>query len=125
MKLENVLVVGGSGFIGRHLAAVLAAQGLKIRIPTRRRDRAKDLTVLPTVDLVEAEVTEPGVLETLARGQHAVINLIGTLHSRRGRRDERGPNDYGPDFARLHVEMPQAIVAACRATGVKRLLHVS
>jgi uncharacterized protein YbjT (DUF2867 family) len=54
-----------------------------------------------------------------------VINLVGILHSRGGRRDERGPNDYGPDFARVHVELPQAIVAACRARGVKRLLHLS
>jgi NADH dehydrogenase len=65
------------------------------------------------------------VLERLIRGKQAVINLVGILHSRRGRRDERGPNDYGPDFARIHVELPQAIVAACRAQGVKRLLHLS
>ena len=125
MKLENVLVVGGSGFIGRHLVAALAAQAIKVTVPSRHRERAKDLTVLPTVDVVETDVTEPGVLEKLLRGQHAVVNLLGTLHSRRGRPDERGPNDYGPDFARLHVEMPQAIVAACRASGVRRLLHVS
>jgi NADH dehydrogenase len=75
--------------------------------------------------VVDADILAPGVLERLVRGQDAVINLVGVLHSRRGRRDERGPNDYGPDFARLHVELPQAIVAACRAQGVKRLLHMS
>jgi NADH dehydrogenase len=125
MKFENVLVVGGSGFIGRHLVAALAAQGLRVTVPSRHRERAKHLILLPTVDVVETDVNAPGVLDELARGQQAVINLVGTLHSRRGRRDERGPNDYGPDFARLHVELPQAIIAACRAQGVKRLLHVS
>jgi NADH dehydrogenase len=125
MKFESVLVVGGSGFIGRHLVALLAAQGLRVTVPSRHRERAKHLILLPTVDVVETDVMAPGVLDGLARGQQAVINLIGTLHSRRGRRDERGPNDYGPDFARLHVELPQAIIAACRAQGVKRLLHVS
>ncbi len=125
MKLESVLVAGGAGFIGRHLVAALSALGLRVTVPSRHRERAKHLILLPTVDVVEADVLAPGVLERLARGKHAVVNLIGILHSRRGRRDERGPNDYGPDFARIHVELPQAIVAACRAQGVKRLLHLS
>jgi uncharacterized protein YbjT (DUF2867 family) len=125
VKVDSVLVVGGSGFIGRHLVAALADEGIRVTVPSRHRERAKHLTVLPTVDVVETDVTTPGVLERLARGQQAVINLLGILHSRPGRRDERGPNDYGPDFARIHVELPLAIVAACRAQGVKRLLHVS
>jgi uncharacterized protein YbjT (DUF2867 family) len=70
-------------------------------------------------------VMAPGVLQRLCAGKQAVYNLVGILHSRRGRRDERGANEYGPDFARVHVELPQAIVAACRLAGVRRLLHVS
>lgn len=125
MKFESVLVIGGSGFIGRHLVAALSAEAIDVTVPSRRRERVKDLIVLPTVDVVECDITAPGMLERLVQGRQAVINLVGILHSRRGRRDERGPNDYGPDFARIHVELPQAIVAACRAQGVKRLLHVS
>jgi uncharacterized protein YbjT (DUF2867 family) len=125
VKVSSALVVGGSGFIGRHLVASLAAAGIRVVVPSRRRERAKHLILLPTVDVVEADVMAPGVLERLCAGKQAVYNLAGVLHSRRGRRDERGPNDYGPDFARMHVELPQAIVAACRATGVRRLLHVS
>lgn len=125
MKLENVLVIGGSGFLGRHLVQALAARAIRVTVPTRRRERAKHLILLPTVEVIETDVFAPGVLERLARGRQLVVNLVGVLHSRRGRPDERGPNDYGPGFARLHVELPQAIVSACRATGVKRLLHVS
>src|SRR5688500_5364856 len=125
MKHSNVLVVGGSGFIGRHLVASLAAAGLRVTVPSRRRERAKHLIRLRTVDVVDADVMAPGVLDRLCAGKDAVYNLVGILHGRRGRRDERGPNDYGPDFARLHVELPQAIVAACRAHGVRRLLHIS
>src|SRR3954447_10651343 len=125
MKHDRVLVVGGAGFIGRHVVAALAARGVKVLVPTRRRERAKYLILLPTVDVVEADIFAPGVLERLATGRQAVINVVGILHGRRGRRDERGPNDYGPDFARVHVELPQAILAACRATGARRLLHIS
>src|SRR5437762_3345777 len=125
MKVDKVLVLGGSGFIGRHLVAQLARREMSVTVPSRRRERAKHLILLPTVEVVEADVMQPGVLERLAAGKQALVNLIGILHGRRGRPDERGPNDYGPDFARAHVEFPQAVVAACRKAGVRRLLHMS
>lgn len=110
MKLDNILVLGGSGFVGRHLVAALAARGLSLTVPTRRRERAKHLLPLPTVDVVEGDIMAPGVLEALARGKQAVVNLVGILHG---------------DFQRVHVELPRTIIAACRANGVKRLLHMS
>jgi uncharacterized protein YbjT (DUF2867 family) len=125
MRYRNFLVVGGSGFVGRHVVAALAARGARVTVPTRRRERARHLLTLPTVDVVEADVGAPGTLEQFAAGCDAVVNLPGVLHSRRGRAHERGPNDYGPDFAQVHVELPQAVVNACRAAGVKRLLHMS
>jgi len=110
MKADKVLVLGGSGFIGRHLVAQLARREIKVTVPSRRRERAKHLIVLPTVDVVEANVGDHAVLERLARAQDAVVNLVGILHG---------------DFERAHAELPQAIVAACRAAGVRRLLHMS
>lgn len=125
MMVENVLVLGGSGFLGRHLVAALARRGIRVTVPARRREKAKHLFTLPTVEVVEADIGAPGVLARLARGKQAVVNLVGVLHGRNTRRDERGPNDYGPDFAYAHVEIAQAAVSACRAAGVKRLVHVS
>lgn len=123
MKNANFLVVGGSGFVGRHLVAALAARGARVTVPTRRRERAKHLILLPTVEVLECDAGDEHELARLARGRDAVINLAGVLHSRRGR--ERGPNDYGPDFAAAHVELPLALVSACREAGVRRLLHMS
>jgi len=111
VKHENFLVVGGSGFVGRHLVAALAARGARVTVPTRRRDRAKHLILLPTVDVVEADVRDAQVLAELAAGRDAVVNLVGILH--------------GPGFAAAHVELAQAVVNACRRAGVKRLLHMS
>ena len=104
------MLLGGAGFLGRHLAAELARRDVEVTVPSRRRERAKHLIVLPAVDVVEADINAPGVLERLARGHDAVINLVGMLHG---------------NFERAHVELPKAIVAACRANGVARLLHVS
>lgn len=125
MRIDDVLVVGGTGFVGHHLCAELARLGVTVTVPARRRERARELLLLPTVDVVQADVHAPGVLARLTRDKQAVVNLVGILHGRRGRPGERGPNDYGPDFARAHVELPQAIVSACRANGVRRLVHLS
>ena len=125
MKYEDFLVVGGSGFVGRHLVGALAARGARVTVPTRRRERAKHLLLLPTVDVVEADVRDSRVLAGLAAGRDAVVNLVGVLHSRRARASEEGPNHYGPQFAQAHVELAQAVVTACRESGVKRLLHMS
>jgi len=125
VKYENFLVVGGSGFVGRHLIAALAARGASVTVPTRRRERAKHLILLPTVDVVEVERLDSRSLTKLAAGRDAVVNLAGVLHSPRARRGDEGPNHYGPAFAQTHVELAQAVVGACRAAGVRRLLHLS
>ncbi|CAM9673197.1 unnamed protein product [Phaeothamnion confervicola] len=125
MKIQTVLVVGGSGFVGRYVVGLLAARGLRVIVPTRRRDRARHLILLPTVDVVEADVNAPGVLEGLARGCDAAINLVGILHSRPAGVESDGGNRYGQDFFEAHVELAQRLVSVCRAAGVRRLLHMS
>ncbi len=121
MTYDNFLVLGGSGFVGRHLVAALAARGARVTVPTRRRDRAKHLILLPTVEVIETDARDSRTLAKLAAGRDAVINLVGVLHSRRA----KGSNRYGADFALAHVEFAQAVVTACREAGVKRLLHMS
>ncbi|MFA7605825.1 MAG: complex I NDUFA9 subunit family protein [Rhodocyclaceae bacterium] len=118
MKLQRVVILGGSGFVGRSIANRLSRAGIDLLVPTRRRARAAQVLLLPTVEAVEADIHDPATLRGLLKGADAVINLIGVLHSRSGA-------PYGPDFARAHVELPRQLVAACREAGVRRLIHVS
>lgn len=110
MKINNVCIIGGSGFVGGHIAHLLTAQEINLRVPTRRRERAKSLLVLPTADVVEADVHDPTELDQLLVGMEAVINLVGILNG---------------DFVSEHVELPKKIVAACKRNKISRLLHVS
>ncbi len=118
MTLKRVVLIGGSGFVGSAVANRLSTAGITVLAPTRRRSRAGHLLLLPTVEAVEANVHDSTALASLLAGADAVVNLVGVLHS-------RGGTPYGADFARAHVELPQTIVAACRAAGVSRLVHIS
>ena len=110
MRTDNVCIFGGSGFVGRHLANLLTDQGIYLRIPTRNYERAKELLVLPTADVVEANIYDDAELDRLLVGIDAVINLVGILHG---------------DFNTAHVELPGKIVAACKRNGITRILHMS
>lgn len=116
--MARICVLGGSGYIGRHLVAKLVAGGHRVVVPTRRRERARHLIMLPTVDVVQADIRDPVALERLLARCDAAINLVGVLQSRNGQ-------PYGPAFAAAHVELPKRLVAACLAAKVPRLLHMS
>ncbi|MDR1889984.1 MAG: complex I NDUFA9 subunit family protein [Zoogloeaceae bacterium] len=119
MSQHKILLLGGSGFLGSYLATRLAQRGYAITLPSRRRERNRRLMTLPGVDIIEADPHDPAQLAALVAHQDSVVNLVGILHSR----DVALP--YSKDFLRAHVELPQKIVAAMRASGARRLLHVS
>ncbi|MBB1628095.1 complex I NDUFA9 subunit family protein [Achromobacter sp. UMC71] len=114
----RILVIGGTGFIGRHLIARLSGAQHQILVPTRRYGLGRDLQLLPTVTLLDSNVHDDAALDRLVRGCDAVVNLVGILHGNSGR-------PYGSDFAQAHVHLPQRIARACRRQGARRLLHVS
>jgi NADH dehydrogenase len=113
MRHSNVLVLGGSGFIGRYIVNFLIDRGCRVTVPARRRDHAKHLIVFPTCEVVEASIHDDAALDRLMSGQHAVINLVGILQGREA------------DFMRAHAELPRRVAAACRKARVRRLLHMS
>jgi uncharacterized protein YbjT (DUF2867 family) len=115
-KIASVCVIGGAGFVGRHIVRLLQACGYSVRVPTRRYESAKDLIVLPDVEVIEANIHDPQALAALLSGMDAVINLTGILHE--------GSAGRGT-FQQVHVALPGKIAQACAAQGVQRLLHMS
>jgi NADH dehydrogenase len=116
MSTHKICLLGGTGFVGKRLAARLSEAGHDIVIFTRHRERQRDLLVLPTARLVQGDVYDPEFLRKQFEDRDTVINLVGILNEKG--RDGRG-------FARVHTELPSMIVEACRQTGVTRLLHMS
>ena len=69
MEPRRVCVVGGSGFVGRHLVERLCAERYLVRVPAHRRENAKALILLPTVDVVDANVHDPEAMEVAREGR--------------------------------------------------------
>lgn len=115
MDITTVCVMGGSGFVGRHICHQLAARGYRVRVPTRDPERAKQLILLPTMEVTAADVHDPVDLARTIRGVEAVVNLVGVLHDGRGKHS----------FAQAHVALARKVVAACRQEGVRRYIHMS
>ena len=106
----NILILGGSGFVGRAICNKLVTSGHSITVPTRKRDNARALFPLPSVTVVEANVYDAAALLQLTHGKDAVINLVGILNG---------------NFERAHVTFTENAIAACKTAGVSRFVHMS
>jgi NADH dehydrogenase len=116
MNQKRICLLGGSGFVGRRVAAQFVAAGHDVTVLTRHRDRHRDLLVLPTATVVEGDVHNAVFLRRQFDHHDAVVNLVGILN-------ERGFSGRG--FVRAHAELTEKVVEACRVARVPRLLHMS
>lgn len=111
--LQKVLVLGGSGFVGRHVCEKLVRRMVQVAVPTRRLRNAAEVMTLPMLYAVEADVHDEAQLRALVRGQDAVVSLVAILQG------------SAQAFERAHVVLAQKIARACEAEGVRRVVHVS
>ena len=110
----SICVLGGTGFVGTELVARLVRNGHWVRVPTRSLGHGQHLRVLPTVELVSANVHESRTLGQLLAGMDAVINLVGIL------------NEGGrTTFQSAHTDLAAKLVAAARGARLRRLLQMS
>ena len=113
MAAPRVLVLGGSGFVGRQVCEQLARLGWQITVPTRRAVNAASVQSLPGLTVIEANVHQEADLARLMPGHDAVVNLVAVLHGSENR------------FESVHVDLPGKIASAMKKAGVQRLVHIS
>ena len=113
----QIAVLGGTGFVGHavceQLVARSGAAGGRIVVPTRRLRHGLAIQSLPTVQLVQANVHEDRDLARVLAGCDAVVHLVAILHG------------SAAEFEHVHVQLPRRVAAACRAAGIRRVIHVS
>lgn len=111
--MKKILILGGTGFVGRHLCEKLAEGDYRTTVLTRRRSNARHLQMLPMVDVLEGSAYDASTLSPLLAEHDAVVNLVAILHGSEAA------------FDKAHAQLPRALVKACTAAGQRRIIHVS
>lgn len=112
----NVLVLGGTGFIGRHAVAALREQGHAVVVAGRDPRHARRAPGLRGCNYRRVRfesLASAADCGALLDGIHAVLNCVGILRER-----------PGESYAAVHLRAPIALAAACRAAGLP-FVHVS
>lgn len=113
--MKKVVIVGGSGFVGRHLCARLC-KDYSVLIVARNPGRTPPVRGSAQVTTRAADVFDDQRIDACLEGAYAVINLVGILN-------EKGSDGSG--FERAHVGVTAALVKSCKRTGVRRFLQMS
>ncbi len=112
----DILVLGGSGFVGGHLARRLARDGHAVRIATRYAPGARRLAIVPGARIRQFDPYDVERLTEELEGCDALVNLIGIVNE---------PGRDGSGFRRAHVQLVGIAIEACRRAGVPRLVQMS
>lgn len=112
----RIVMIGASGFFGGYLLRALTADQHQCVVLTRAAVRHGTIGMLPGVELVQTDVYDTDALAEQFAGADAVVSMAGILN-------ESGRGGQG--FHKVHVELVEGIIKACRRAGISRVLHLS
>mgnify|MGYP001171592448 FL=1 len=114
-KIDKIVILGGSGFIGAQLATKLSPLTERIIIPTRNIESNPGLKMIPNLEIRQLDVKDERSINSLLENTDIVINTIGIL------------NEHNDDnsFDKIHYELTKKISLGIKQNKVKRFLHIS
>ena len=107
----DAVVLGGTGFLGRHIVNAFAERGMNVAAVSRSPESSQDGEY---VRFLKGDILDGDALTRLAEGAGVLINA-SALETRFG----------WAECERRSQAMIASLVAACRQGGVKRLVHLS
>jgi dihydroflavonol-4-reductase len=110
--VRPVLVTGASGFVGWHVARVLAESGVPVRAMTRGRNPVPELEV----EVVRGDLTDPASLERAVSGCGVVYHVAA---------DYRLWSPKPDELYQSNAEGTRHLLNAAREAGVERVVYTS
>jgi dihydroflavonol-4-reductase len=108
-------VTGATGFLGSHVARVLAEQGAELRLLVRPNSNLRNLEGL-NADRVIGDLRDPASIEKSLSGCHALFHVAADY-----RLWVRDPDE----MYRANVEGTRSLLEAARKQGVRRIVYTS
>jgi predicted dehydrogenase/nucleoside-diphosphate-sugar epimerase len=110
--VSEILVTGGTGFLGGRLLERLSEDGISVRALVRLGNRTRELR---GVEWLEGDLRDPDALRRAVEGMRTVYHCAALVAA-------PGSSD---EFARVNVDASRLLVEAAAAAGVERLVHMS
>ncbi|MCM3292945.1 NAD(P)H-binding protein [Paenibacillus sp. MER 180] len=107
MSRQTIAIVGGTGTVGKHVAATAIKQGYSVRILARRPERVQLKS--PHAIIIEGSVTDKTAIHSLLEGCDGVINAFGQ------------PMKDKP----IYSEVAARLLQGMKETGIRRYVGVS
>jgi NADH dehydrogenase len=119
----DVLILGGTGFVGKVLVRTLTEAGYAVTVLSRNPSRHGDLASQPSVRVLDLPISpdahdadSSSLLAKRLQGHVALINLVGILNE---------PRHDGKGFEQVHVGFTKTALTAAHQAGIARYLHMS
>lgn len=109
----RIAITGANGHVGANLARLLLEEGHDLRLLIHERE---DAVAGVAAERLRGDVTDPEAVRGLVRGSDAVIHAAARISI---------DGDRDGELARVNVAGTRAVVEACLAEGVGRLVHFS
>ncbi|GHM57919.1 MAG: 3-beta-hydroxy-Delta(5)-steroid dehydrogenase [Candidatus Mesenet longicola] len=115
--IKQVIIFGGSGFLGKYIVKHLADLGYAIKIFSRNQEKVKQLKLCghpEQIVVVGGYILDESVISKHIKGCDIVINLIGILNESKTQ-----------NFHTVHVDIAEKIARVAKANAVSFMIHFS
>ena len=115
--MKKILVIGASGFVGKHIAKVLLADGHAVRCLARNLAKVEELATAGC-EITEGDISDLTSMQCALKSVDAAYISIHTISPQHA-------NTASQDFIDVEMNGLKNIVAACQEQGVRRLIYLT